>query len=169
MIRVGLSLSLSLQGEMSTLVAAHSGLVLEPDLTRADVIVTSAFELDALPRSIPCVVLTDGAMPQNQPAVLPLTARDDQIVAAIYAVAAGLSVTSTMPSELEPSSESLTPRELQVLRLAAAGLANKQIAARLAISEHTVKFHLASLMGKLAAGSRTEAVTTGIRRGLVLL
>jgi len=51
----------------------------------------------------------------------------------------------------------------------ASGLANKEIAARLTISEHTVKFHVASILGKLGAGSRTEAVSLGIRRGLVLL
>ena len=51
----------------------------------------------------------------------------------------------------------------------AAGLSNKEIAARLNISDHTVKFHVASILGKLGAGSRTEAVSLGIRRGLVLL
>jgi DNA-binding NarL/FixJ family response regulator len=51
----------------------------------------------------------------------------------------------------------------------AAGLANKGIAARLSISEHTVKFHVASILGKLGVSSRTEAVTVGIRRGLVML
>jgi DNA-binding NarL/FixJ family response regulator len=49
------------------------------------------------------------------------------------------------------------------------GLGNKEIAARLGISEHTVKFHVASILSKLGAGSRTEAVSVGIRRGLVLL
>jgi len=65
--------------------------------------------------------------------------------------------------------EPLTPRESEVLQMLASGLANKQIAAKLAISEHTVKFHVASILGKLGAGSRTEAVSLGIRRGLVLL
>jgi DNA-binding NarL/FixJ family response regulator len=51
----------------------------------------------------------------------------------------------------------------------ASGLGNKEIAARLAISEHTVKFHAASILGKLGAASSTEAVTLGIRHGLVLL
>jgi DNA-binding NarL/FixJ family response regulator len=51
----------------------------------------------------------------------------------------------------------------------AGGLANKEIAARLTISEHTVKFHVASIFGKLGAATRTEAVALGIRRGLVLL
>jgi DNA-binding NarL/FixJ family response regulator len=51
----------------------------------------------------------------------------------------------------------------------AAGLANKEIASRLDISDHTAKFHVASILGKLGAASRAEAVTQGIRRGLVLL
>jgi two-component system, NarL family, response regulator YdfI len=63
----------------------------------------------------------------------------------------------------------LTPREIEVLRLVAVGLGNKEIASRLEISEHTVKFHLASLMGKLGAATRTEAVTLGIRHGLIMV
>jgi DNA-binding NarL/FixJ family response regulator len=51
----------------------------------------------------------------------------------------------------------------------ASGLGNKQIAAHLKISEHTAKFHVASILGKLGASTRTEAVSIGIRRGLVLL
>ena len=51
----------------------------------------------------------------------------------------------------------------------AGGLANKEIAARLSISDHTVKFHVASILGKLGASTRTEAVSIGIRQGLVLL
>jgi DNA-binding NarL/FixJ family response regulator len=65
--------------------------------------------------------------------------------------------------------EPLTRREREVLQMLASGLGNKLIAARLVISEHTVKFHVASILGKLGAGSRTEAVSIGIRRGLVLL
>ena len=65
--------------------------------------------------------------------------------------------------------EELTPRESEVLQMPTNGLANKEIAARLSMSEHTVKFHVASILGKLGAGSRTEAVSLGIRRGIVLL
>ena len=70
-----------------------------------------------------------------------------------------------------PSGEtfSLTAREREVLQQMAQGLPNKQIAARLSISQHTVKFHVASILAKLGAASRTEAVTTGARRGLVSL
>lgn len=70
---------------------------------------------------------------------------------------------------LNELAEPLTPRESEVLQMLAGGLGNKEIAAKLAISEHTVKFHVASILGKLGAATRTEAVSIGIRRGLVLL
>jgi NarL family two-component system response regulator YdfI len=63
--------------------------------------------------------------------------------------------------------EDLTARESEVLRLVSIGLGNKEIAARLAISEHTAKFHISSILSKLHAGSRTEAVSLGIRKGLI--
>ena len=63
----------------------------------------------------------------------------------------------------------LTHREREVLGLVAEGLANKAIARRLTISEHTVKFHVAAILTKLGAGSRTEAVRFGAQRGLVAL
>ena len=63
----------------------------------------------------------------------------------------------------------LSAREREVLQLMAQGLPNKIIAARLSISLHTVKFHVASILAKLGAGSRTEAVTLGARRGYVIL
>jgi DNA-binding NarL/FixJ family response regulator len=63
--------------------------------------------------------------------------------------------------------EELTAREQEVLRLLSEGLGNRQIAARLNISEHTAKFHISSILGKMSAGSRTEAVSQGIRRGLI--
>jgi two-component system, NarL family, response regulator YdfI len=114
-------------------------------------------------------------------AILPSDLSSDQLVAALRGVAAGLIVTH--PSEVDAMfpagelasrplaelAEPLTPRESEVLQMLASGLANKEIAARLTISEHTVKFHVASILGKLGAGSRTEAVSVGIRRGLVLL
>jgi DNA-binding NarL/FixJ family response regulator len=71
--------------------------------------------------------------------------------------------------ELDASPESLTPREGEVLDLLAQGLTNRQIAERLGISEHTAKFHVAAVSAKLGAASRTDAVTRGVRRGLVTL
>jgi DNA-binding NarL/FixJ family response regulator len=69
----------------------------------------------------------------------------------------------------EPPSESLTPRERDVLRLLAEGLPNKSIAQRLNISDHTVKFHVNAIMGKLNAQSRTEAVVRASRLNLITL
>jgi DNA-binding NarL/FixJ family response regulator len=63
--------------------------------------------------------------------------------------------------------EELTAREAEVLRLVSQGLGNKEIAGRLEISGHTVKFHISSILGKLNAASRTEAVSLGIKRGLI--
>lgn len=63
--------------------------------------------------------------------------------------------------------EDLTARESEVLRLVSMGLGNKEIAARLAISEHTAKFHISSILSKLHASSRTQAVSLGIRKGLI--
>ena len=65
--------------------------------------------------------------------------------------------------------EHLTAREREVLRLISEGLGNREIALRLGISEHTAKFHASSILGKLGASSRTEAVSHGIRRGLISL
>jgi len=70
------------------------------------------------------------------------------------------------PDEL---TEALTPREMQVLELVAEGLPNKAIAVRLDISDQTVKFHVASICGKLGAANRTEAVRRAVRRGLLTL
>src|SRR5262245_8860691 len=69
----------------------------------------------------------------------------------------------------EAPAEALTARERQVLDLLAEGLANKAIASRLGISDQTVKFHVASICGKLGASNRTEAVRRAVRRGLITL
>lgn len=99
---------------------------------------------------------------------LPRDRDDEDLLVALEAVCRGMSVALPRPSEPRPAVESiLTVRELEVLRLMAEGLANKEISARLGISEHTVKFHLSSIFTRLDANSRTEAVTAGIRRGLI--
>jgi DNA-binding CsgD family transcriptional regulator len=73
------------------------------------------------------------------------------------------------PATVAREGTALTPRELDVLRLVAHGLGNKEIAAELALSTHTVKYHLASVLAKLGVRSRTEAVSRGIRTGLLPL
>jgi DNA-binding CsgD family transcriptional regulator len=81
-----------------------------------------------------------------------------------------LPVTPSAPHALpDASQQALTPREIEVLNMLAEGLANKTIAWRLGISEHTVKFHLSSIFTKLNASSRTEAVTLAIRQGLIMV
>jgi len=106
-----------------------------------------------------------------------------RLAAALRAVAEGLVVLDGgLADLLAPSAEDdessrlgdepaepLTPREVEVLQLLAQGLSNKQIAARLAISEHTAKFHVAAILGKLGADGRTDAVVRAARAGLILL
>jgi len=104
--------------------------------------------------------------------VLPIDATPEQIGLALRAVAADLVI---MPPEAVHRTQppavgtALTARETEVVRMIAVGLANKEIAYRLGISEHTVKFHVSALLGKLGAASRAEAIAIGVRRGIVLL
>ena len=78
-------------------------------------------------------------------------------------------LSAAAPQPVAQSAAPLTARELEVLRMLAEGAANKTVAWKLSISEHTVKFHVAQILSKLNAGTRTEAVTLGIRKGLILL
>ena len=145
--------------------------------------------LDVRPLPPAIVLLTDDAraslgarvLRAGVRAVLPREASAEEIIAAVEAAAIGLVVLrpETMQS-LEPAissgaragglaSQPLTPREIEILGMMAEGLGNKILAARLGISEHTVKFHIASIFAKLNAGSRTEAVTIGLRQGLIMI
>ncbi len=138
-----------------------------------------------------------GLLPENAPPVLALAVTSDQaaqaraagaqallsrdaspeaLAAAAVALSHGLQVTDPALAGVsavatpEPGSASLlTPREHDVLKLLAEGLPNKGVASRLEVSEHTVKFHVNSIMGKLNAQSRTEAVTLATRLGLLPL
>jgi len=122
--------------------------------------------------------------------ILPLQASAREIAVAIEAAAEGLVVlhldamhldalhpdavnlrqaTGPAARRAEAPDAPITPREIEVLRLLAEGLANKNIAWKLKISEHTVKFHIASIFTKLNVSSRAEAVAIGIRQGVILL
>ena len=183
---------------LETLVASAPGLQLAgsyPDAAAAEalhpdvLLAEGALEdLPPLAARAPAIVLlsseaqpafTHEAFKLGVRAVLARDASPGAILAAVEAAAGGLAVIE--PGELEPllaasvpapvsiAAAALTARELDVLRLVAEGDANKEIAWKLGISEHTAKFHVASILGKLSAGSRTEAVTIGIRRSLVLI
>jgi len=78
-------------------------------------------------------------------------------------------VSTAAPGAIAEAGAALTARELEVLRLVARGLSNKEIAADLRITTHTVKYHLAAVLEKLGVRSRTEAVSLGVRKGLVPL
>jgi len=123
---------------------------------------------DADAERIPYVLLLDegeaGSSRDASPA---------EIVAAVVAAAAGIAVAqplrrvrSTAQARL---AEPLTPRERAVLQQLARGYGNRAIAAELHISEHTVKFHVASILAKLDAGNRAEAVSRGVKLGLLML
>jgi DNA-binding NarL/FixJ family response regulator len=162
---------------------------LPQELPQADVwVVTSADFIDDLnEEQSPALLLVTGN-PQDAArlagwpvwGVLPLDASAEEFSAVLHALAEGLWAGSPalarvllerqpMLEQAEQVVNPLTERERQVLQLTAQGLANKQIAASLEISENTVKFHLSSLYAKLAVTSRTEAVRAGARRGLVVL
>jgi len=169
-----------LKAGLESVIAGAPGLTLTD--AAPDVLLTSLARDDLHPA--PAIVLlgdsgwTPDLLRLGVRALLPHDASPAEIVAAIEAAAAGLAVID--PGELEslvaespaqPAADPgpLTARELEVLRLLADGVANKNIAWQLQISEHTVKFHVAQILAKLNAGTRTEAVTQGIRRGLILL
>jgi NarL family two-component system response regulator YdfI len=164
---------------------------LQPDVVLAEI---SANRLPLLGQrvddksSIPFVLLMDDvsrsellrAIHAGARAVLPRDAEPPEILVAIEAAAAGLAAfgpdefdllvpASSAERNHEPSLEALSAREIEVLALMAQGLANKNIADRLSISEHTVKFHVSSILSKLGAASRTEAVTRGFKDGLIVI
>ena len=146
------------------------GLLLKPTSDAAIVLLTEVSHARSISR-----LLRSGVR-----AILSRESDPDDILSAIYAAYDGLVLLNTAtaqslaavygdrPLEVEDEfSEEITSRETDVLRMLAEGLVNKDIAARLGISEHTVKFHISSILDKLGASTRTEAVTLGIRRGLI--
>lgn len=114
--------------------------------------------------------------------ILPLDTSAEELTAAVRALGEGLLVGAPLLMEhllarrladeggdADSPVEALTARETEVLQLLAQGLANKQIATKLRISEHTVKFHVSSIYTKLGVMNRTEAARIGVRRGLITL
>lgn len=161
------------------------------DLAQADTQLFSAAS-DLERAGIAVVVLIDEpstgwaarALRVGVKAIVPRESSENEIVSAAFAADGGLvlldaDITKELASQTRSVSlaedatgetlEELTPREVEVLRLMAEGFGNKQIAVRLGISDHTVKFHISSILAKLIVSSRTEAVTQGIRMGLIVV
>ena len=159
----------------------------DPDLVVWDMGADVLPDADALagvvgPGGPTLLVLTDadGSVPEllgmGARGVLAREADGSRLAAAAHAAAQGLLVLDERLSEAvrrrRPAAalvEALTPRETEVLGLLGQGLSNRAIAERLAISEHTAKFHVTAILGKLGAQTRAEAVAQGVRLGLLLL
>jgi DNA-binding NarL/FixJ family response regulator len=188
--------TLKLAGSVpSAAVLAAQARELEPDVILADLDRSDPQFLSTLSSwpqagsAVPVIALIDNPNPgwvsralrTGIRAILPRDAPVDEILSAIRAACAGLvlldpDVTLELARHVQaenrdsaPVLDELTQREIEVLRMLAEGLGNKQMASRLGISEHTVKFHVSSILAKLGASSRTEAVMLGIRMGLILL
>jgi two-component system, NarL family, response regulator YdfI len=178
---------LQLAGSLhNALVIAQYAAQLQPDVVLLDLESESPARESA---AFPVVALIDEpsadwtahALRSGVKAILPRDSSNEEILAAIQAAHAGLvlldaDVTKNLASRIPaasaqpaPALDDLTPREIEVLRMLAEGLGNREMAARLGISDHTVKFHISSILDKLGAATRTEAVTMGIRMGIILL
>lgn len=187
------------RARLEALVASQPGLRLVTTGVEADVVLIEAGQrpADAVLRAVtpassrPRVVLLAGDLTTvaslrllraGAHAILPREPSGPEIAAAMEAVAAGLVVLhpSVTPGaganaksarqRAEPGGrDPLTPRELEILGMMAEGMGNRMIGRRLGISTHTVKFHVAAILDKLNARSRTQAVTTGLRQGLLMV
>jgi NarL family two-component system response regulator YdfI len=177
---------LQLAGSLhNALAVAQYAAQLQPDVVLLDL----ESETRTRAAAFPVVALIDEpsadwtahALRSGVKAILPRDSGMEEILAAIQAAHAGLvlldaDVTQNLASRIPapsaqpaPALDDLTPREIEVLRMLAEGLGNREMAARLGISDHTVKFHISSILDKLGAATRTEAVTMGIRMGIILL
>ena len=148
-----------------------------------DVLIVAGLAPGKLPfTGPPIVMVNDGPvgetlLAKDVRAWLPSNVSQAELSAAVIAAAANLHVLTTDQMErrrrnssfpiTEEIPDALTRRELEVLRTLANGSGNKEIADQLGISDNTVKFHIAQIMAKLGAHSRTEAVAIGMKRGLV--
>ncbi len=191
MIRVLLNISSpALRAGLQALLATDASIKVVNDSldeeSEADVIITSASPASflgrepAAPSSAGVLLLSGDPLPVEEMkrlphvwGVLPVDSSAEELTAAVRALSQGLIVGAPQllfESDSEPIERGpLTERELEVLNLLARGLANKQIAVELGISEHTVKFHVSSIYAKLNVTNRTEAVRAGLRGGWIAL
>ena len=153
--------------DLGTDPAAATGQMAAMDASSVPIVALIAHERDA-----------SAALSADARGVLMRDTEAAALLAALQGAAGGLLVldptlaSAVMPvrdREPAPPAEELTPRELEVLQLLAEGMPNKQVAQRLGVSEHTVKFHVNAILSKMDAHSRTEAVTRAARLGLIIL
>jgi len=191
--RAGLELILKQSSSFKLVGAVHSTLMigqraaeLQPDVILADfdrespVIAHNGLPVVAL-KDNPTAAWAAQALRSGVKSILPREAGSEEIVAAIHAAYTGLVLldpaiaqqmverVGSATTQIPTSYENLTPRENEVLAMLAEGLANREIADRLGVSDHTIKFHISSILDKLGASTRTEAVTLGLRMGLIVL
>jgi DNA-binding NarL/FixJ family response regulator len=190
--RIGLRSLLESEAGIDVIAEAANLEEVDADLDSADLIVIDgSVELGSLRRlgrvegALGLVWVTDDReaaslirqVPCRAWGIVPIDGSEEEFFAVIHGVNQGFVVASSRmleylwadktPGPKNSTLESLTPRESEVLQLLAQGLANKQIGLELAISEHTVKFHISSIYGKLGATNRAEAVSLGLRYGLI--
>ncbi len=162
---------------------------LQPDVLLLDLDRSEAetAELSTVGRMLSAVVLIEdpptkwvsSALRSGVKAILPRDASMKEILPAIQAadlgfVLVGADAAKELVARVRPAPDvsaisELTPREIEVLAMLGNGLGNREMASRLGISLHTVKFHISSILSKLGAATRTEAVTLGIRLGLIAI
>ena len=183
--QTGLRITVSAPGELARRLEDHAAAIVVLALESAE----TARLLEVLRRmpkvdgvlllaSDPSGAWTAQARRSGVRAVLRSDATAEELATAIAAARAGLLVLhpDALKSSTEPraarsriGTTALTAREQEILEMIAEGMSNRIIASRLGISSQTVKFHVASILAKLGAGSRTEAVTFGLRQGLIAL
>ena len=181
-----LTSSPALRAGLYTFLSSDDEIKIVDEINEADVIITSASFASFLDEEMDASFSASILFLSNDPlniqetrrsqsiwGILPLDASAEELLAAIYALSQGLIVgerSLLFTSEEETVGNSpLTARETEVLNLLSKGLANKQIASALGISEHTVKFHVSSIYTKLNVTNRTEAVRAGLRGGWIAL
>jgi DNA-binding NarL/FixJ family response regulator len=162
MIRVGVAVAdRELAERLLTDLSADPGIEVTAEERAADVVIIGHAALSG-----PAMIgLAQGA---DVRALLPAEIEPEILGAAIRVVAAGFVITDAH-TQADAGENALTARESEVLALLAQGASNKAIARSLAISVHTAKFHVASLLVKLGAHNRSDAVAIGLRRGLILI
>jgi NarL family two-component system response regulator YdfI len=194
-IRIGLSTLLATEDDVEVLTDASGVQELSGLLSKVDVIIFQGVGVDQEwgtlfskeGPSLAALWVSDDVqaarflcgLPVRAWGIVPTEASTEELIAALRAVHQGLIVAPNEAIEALRSSapktktgelvEALTAREIEVLQLLPQGLTNRQIALDLEISEHTVKFHISSIYGKLGAANRAEAVRLGLRLGLIIL